>query len=885
MIRRLLAVALFALVATPAPAFAQTGTITGRVTEAESGRPLPAATVRLTAQPTLRALTNSEGHYLLRGVPVGSHEVEVLFVGYATGRGTVTVTADQTATFAVALEVEAVELDGLTVLGSATRGQAFALQRQKTAPNITNVVSEELFSRFPDRNAAETVRRLPGISVDRDQGEGEFVQIRGIDQAFNSLTINGIRIPAPDEGGGQRSVGLDLINNNLLGEIEVVKALTPAMDADAVGGVVNFGLRRAPSGGTARINVGAGLNDQTSDFDTYGREILDFTGVLGQRWNDDRFGLLVDGAFYRTARHSLLREFEYDDGDGAIDDQIFAQHTNDYDLVRDRFGFSATGDMQLRDTDRLYVTASYNVYLDNEVRRVADFSIEDERETRETRNRLEDQRVRLFMAGGENDVGFGRLSYKGAWIQATEELPDRTYLRYRRDNPLTGLTNEQVKNLDGTAQFTGLEAPTLDRIRYDDMLKDDADLSGQVDLEIPFSFRDGTSSLQFGSKFLRKDVSYERERFQMTDFASTETLAEGAFGFEDVRFDDPELARVLTDWGSPRNITEDYDASENITALYGMASLHFGSRLSVLAGARWERTSTDYAQPNPEQSETPLQGEGGYDNIMPSLHFTFRPDPATNVRAAWTTGLARPSYERLIPRRIVDDEDRTISYGNPDLEPRTADNFDLLLERFTSRLGVVTAGTFYKRFRAFQTTRVFEELVDGVPYQASQLVMGDGIAEYFGLEFSFNQPLSLVSSALNPLRVFGNYNYTWSEGEIGGRRLPLTNSPRHTANLSLLFDDAARGFSFVVATNYRDAMLIGVGSAEHRDVYYDDEFHIDLSAVKALSNQLSISAQINGLTARQEREVLGDPGSALSRVLQWEEYGPYGTINLQYTFR
>jgi hypothetical protein len=80
-------------------------------------------------------------------------------------------------------------------------------------------------------------------------------------------------------------------------------------------------------------------------------------------------------------------------------------------------------------------------------------------------------------------------------------------------------------------------------------------------------------------------------------------------------------------------------------------------------------------------------------------------------------------------------------------------------------------------------------------------------------------------------------------------------------------------------------MLTDIGNAPYRDHYVDDEFHLDVSIVKAVTDRLTISTQLNGLMARQEREVLGDPGEPGSRLLQREDYGPYGTINLRYDFR
>lgn len=208
-----------------------------------------------------------------------------------------------------------------------------------------------------------------------------------------------------------------------------------------------------------------------------------------------------------------------------------------------------------------------------------------------------------------------------------------------------------------------------------------------------------------------------------------------------------------------------------------------------------------------------------------------------------------------------------------------------MYERFTSGLGVVAIGAFYKRFNAFHADRMFQESIDGVPYDARQTVMGDGTASYLGLEVSFNQRLDFLGSTARDFSVFGNYNYTSSEGDVEGRTLPLTNSPEHTANLSLLYDNARSGLSFVIATNYRAAMLTNIGDAAHRDAYVDDELHLDFSVAKSLTERLTASAQVNGLTARREREILGNPRDAGARLRQWQEYGPYATLNVQYRMR
>ena len=886
------------------------GKITGLVLEATNGNPLPGANVFLEGT-NKGAATSQNGLFTIFELEPGSYKISVSFLGYQNVSKDVEVTAGQTAKVSFELQENILTGEEITVYGSIARGQAKSLQRQKTAQNIVQVVSEEFFSKFPDRNAAETVRRLPSVSVTRDQGEGEHVQIRGMDQEFNSLTLNGIRIPAPDPGNGQRSVGLDLINNRLLGEIEVIKALTPDMDGDAIGGTINFGLRRAPAGGTVVFGAGVGYNNQISDFETYGRGIGDFYALYGNRFLDNKLGILVDGAYYLTNRHSKLKELNYtNDGDGPYNEEIFAQHTNDYDIKRQRYGFNLSSDYEFNPANRVYLTFNYNTYQDDEIRREVEYLIDDEEEERTTRNRVEDQSLILGMFGGDHDMGWLKIEYKGAYIKASERMPDRTYLRYNRDNPFTGFTNDQIKNFDGTTKFTGLDRSEMNRIRYDNDLKEDADLSGQVNFTLPFDFMSGgQSNFKFGAKILDKNVSYDRNRFEMKSFNNEPiTIGEGEFGFEDVRYDDDELKPYVEGqtWKERDNFNDSYDASESITGVYGMALLNFTPKISAVAGVRYEGTNTDYTQPYPEDAsiigDEPLQGSGSYSNILPSLHIRYNFDENNNIKLAYSTGLARPRYEDLIPRMIIDElpgsnsELGYIDYGNPGLKPRTADNFDFMYDRFSPYLGLISFGVFYKKFNAWHTKRIWTEehdfvnddgddIPDGIneTYEASQKIMGDGYATYLGFEINVQQRLTFISAAMKWWSVNFNYTYTKSKGEIDGREVVMTRSPKHIANGSIIYDNNDFGLSVVVALNYRDAILTGVGDNKYLDVYFDSEFFVDLAVTQMITKRLMLIAQFNGMGKTDEHEVLGDPSESYSRTQQWEKYGVYGTLGLQYT--
>jgi TonB-dependent receptor len=895
------------------------GNITGRITEATTKSVLPGANIVIEGSGR-GAAADPNGRFTILDLAPGSYTLTASFLGYQAMNKEIEVIANQTVSLNFALMEDILTGETVQVYGELTRGQAKALQRQKMAQNIVQVVDEEFFGRFPDRNAAETVRRLPSISISRDQGEGEFVQIRGMSEEYNSVNLNGIRIPAPDENDGARSVGLDLINNRLLGEIEVIKAITPEMDGDAVGGVINFGLRRAPNEGTLVVGVAGGINNQISDFDTYGKGIQDFYAVFGERFFDNKLGLLLDAAYYKTNRHSKLRELNYaNEGDtGPYSDVIVQQHTNDYDLRRQRYGFSIGGDYEFDGLNRIYLTYNQNTYLDDEIRREDEFFIEDNEEERTTRNRVEDQRLNLAMFGGEHNLGWFKLDYKGAWIYATENLPDRTYLRYGRDVDFSGYSNEEAKNFDGTTKFPGADPLELNRVRYDDDQKSDKDLSGQINISVPFRFMGGDrSNVKFGTKILRKSVSRERHRYQLNDFTQTLTTPEGTFGFEDVRYNDQALSQYYDEpFGERDNLVDSYRATETITGIYAMTQLNFSPEFSAMAGVRLEDTQTDYTQPYLDEdlvdiigSDAALTGKGGYNNILPSIHLMYRLDNNNNLKLAYSTGLARPRYTSLIPRMSIDelpssnsDLSGRINYGNPDLEPRTAYNFDLMYDRFSPYLGVISVGLFYKQFKAWQTSRTFteehdwvddagEDGADGVfeTYRASQPVMGDGTATYFGIELNIQQRLLPLSDMLRWFTLNANFTYTYTKGELDGRTVVMTRSPKYITNGSVMYDNTDLGLSVVVALNYRDAILGGLevtdyGPDKYLDTWFDSEFFVDISVMQKITDKLLIIGQLNGMGSTDERETLGDPRESYSRTQQLEQYGIYGTVGLQYTF-
>ena len=177
----------------PAILFAQ-GSINGRIVDSASGDYLPGANIYLEGT-SMGAATDREGFYRIANVPEGTHTVIVNYIGYQDYSSEITVAAGSMVLDDIQLQFEALQTEAIVSEG-LREGQVKAINQQRMAPNIKNVVAREQMERFPDDNVANVVQRLPGIYISRSNGEGRYVHIRGTDPRLSTVTVNGEKLPS-----------------------------------------------------------------------------------------------------------------------------------------------------------------------------------------------------------------------------------------------------------------------------------------------------------------------------------------------------------------------------------------------------------------------------------------------------------------------------------------------------------------------------------------------------------------------------------------------------------------------------------------------------------------------------------------------------------------
>jgi TonB-dependent receptor len=863
---------------------AGTGTIEGRVLDKRTGQPLPGAAVRV-ENTNLLASTDRTGAFRLSGVPEGSQVLLVTYLGREDARATVTVARGSVATQEISLKPYAYE-ESITVAAEIIKdAQASALNRQKTAPNITNVVSADQIGSFPDPNAAETTQRIPGVSIQRDMGEGRYVIIRGTEPRLNSMMIDGERIPAPDPL--LRQVAVDVIPSDLLEAIEVSKALTPDMDADAIGGSVNLVMKEAPEDFRLFGSLGGGYNQM---LDSFHQNTWSLT--TGSRLAGGKLGFIVSGSGSTVRRGNQDMEVVYTP-------TLALQELNPrwYQVNRRRIGFTGGLDYKPAAGSRYTLRGVFNRFIDDhENRQRVRWVVPNRRVDRELRDRTHIERVSSLTFAGEHVLGTsGLVDYKlmGAYSDQVDPLTMTTTFRQIGVNYAPNVTptsidpdNVQANPLNQSANSSNF----LQQIRATNFSKD-RDIVGSANLRVPVGKPGAVATfLKFGAKLRAKEkgrtrnetTTTTRSTLRLTDFLETgfdlRPYLDGRYDLspytsQDLVEDIPDRVPVTITPNRVRD-AENFDGTERTAAAYAMAELFIGPKLYVLPGLRYEYTWADYTgrevhfAPNGSYlSTTPIKATSSFGVPLPALQVRYAVTPNTNLRAALTRSLARPNYYDIVPYRTQDDSASAITLGNADLRPTKAWNVDLLAEHYFKSVGVVSAGLFYKHLADYIYVFTFPQTLDGTLYQVTQPLNGEA-ATIRGFEVALQNQLTFLPSPFDGLGIYANYTFSDSSATFpshsGSSTLP--GQSRNVGNLAASYEKG--GFFGRVSVNFHGSYVDVVGTSNLFDRYYDHHTQVDVSVNQKITKNVRLYANGLNLNDAKLRYFQG----VSDRVLQEEHY-------------
>ncbi|WP_438972880.1 TonB-dependent receptor [Polaribacter sp.] len=940
LLKLFLSIAVFSLTATKI--FSQTGSVTGLITD-QNGIYVPGASVSL-LETKKGDVTDFDGKFSIVSVPVGTYTLKVVYLGFKDLTKEIVVKENENTRVVLELSSGEFTLNEIQIKTYRLDGQAKALNTQKNNLNITNVVSTDQIGKFPDANIGDAMKRIPGITMQVDQGEARNIIVRGLSPQLNSVTLNGSRIPSAE--GDNRNIQMDLIPSDMIQSIQVNKAVTPDMDADALGGAINLITRAAPPSFRLSATAGSGVNTITN------KRILNGSFLVGDRSKNKKFGWMLSATVNDNDFGSDNVEAEWTDEFGYTDAlgeevemevnpyaNVFEQRV--YLVQRVRRSFSANFDYNFDDNNSIYLKTMYNWRDDRENRfrleheildaediAIGDFDITNNTPTRfpvevkrqskggidNNRNqnrRLEDQRMSNYSLGGNHIAGKLKIDWMASLAKASEERLNERYAEYESEY----IINNDISDSEfplfspvNPADFTNLSNFEFGEITEENQYTEEEDVNVFVNFELPSNFfgnKDGF--IKFGARGRFKKKFRDNDFFEFDledayptlsgiptkDYSKEDYLAgsqyqAGLFASEEWlgTLDLSNGGEVVAD----EFLRDNFNVEENVFAAYLMTSQSLSDKLNVLVGVRLEHTDLT-ATGNNILDEDTLNGtttkESSYTNVLPGVHFKYDVSNNTVLRFAWTNTLARPNYVDITPSLDVVTGDDEIFVGNPELNPTTSMNFDIMAETYFSNVGLLSGGVFHKSINDFIYTFQSETTTDQygpgtTGFDIFQPLNGDD-ASIFGVEVALQRQLDFLPGFLKNFSVYLNYTYISSDAngirnEDGDERddLDLPNTAPNMFNGSLAY--GGDKFSARLSANFSDAYVDEIGGNAFEDRYYDQQFFLDFNATFAINNNLRIYADVNNITDQPLRYYQG----VSDRTMQMEYYGRRITFGLKY---
>jgi TonB-dependent receptor len=787
-----------------------------------------------------------------------------------------------------------------------------AIAAQEQADNIVSVISSDDIGGLPDKNAAEALARLPGLSVQRDQGEGRYVSVRGLGPDLNAVTINGAIVPSPE--AGRRAVALDVLPAGLIRSLSVSKTLTPDQDANSLGGTIEvktlsaFDLPGKLLSGT----VGASRDQNI------GKTSPNGSVLFADRFFGGKVGV-AGGISYEK------REFGSDNvetGGAWQDGKLTGVELRDYLPTRRRRAAALNLDYHADNLSKYFLRSFISDFSDSEVRdrlTISNIATPDgglaqggtatARGERRLRQRKYTQTISSVVLGTEQKWNGWKLDLSGGASRATDEAPESindARFRGSKDFAGVGFTGTDIPRLTGPAALYDAGNYKLNSIGLKQGDATDKERHLRFDLSHKFELGEGSSTLKFGAKAGRREKTNDTEAWSYSakQIGSASTALKDYISGNELDYKlgrigsaiDPAAIRRLVG-GLNRagarvlagSTVDDYRMNEDIDAAYMQNSVDIDA-WHVLAGVRAEHTKFDAAGSRVNEETASFDAvtrQRSYTNWLPSLQARYDLDPKTSVRAAWTHSVVRANFSQLAPGvSLASDTEATI--GNPDLAPLKSANLDLGIERVLGDDGSLSAYVFHKDIKNFTYTTNLAGSGQWTDYTSAVSYANGDKATVKGIELAYTQPLRMLPAPFNRLIVGANGSLTRSDANIArydidagrtrSRSIDLPGQSDRVLNLMLGYEQGP--LSTRLALNYKSPYLLETGDDildAGQDRIVDAQKQVDLSLSYQLSKQVQINFEAANLNNEKYYVYLG--GKAYNA--QYEQYGRTYKVSLK----
>lgn len=850
----------------------------GKVVEKTSGELQDGIRIAI---PSLNRFTYSalDGTFLLKGIEPGTYKISVQSKGYHSFDTTIIIKGESFLDLSIERAIN--KLEEIRIKSNtAKESETSAKLAEKNADNIKNVVAARAIELSPDITIANVLQRVSGVSMERSSnGDGRYAIIRGMDQRYNYTLVNGIKIPSPDNK--YRYVPMDIFPSDLVERVEVYKTLTPAMEGDAVGGVINMVMKNAPSKFYFKGSLASGVSqsalnngydkfpvsaiNQKSPYQlngpSYQAQPADFTRdnlnykhvsapfntmgslAIGNRFFNENFGVMLGGSYQNLYRayHNI-----YIPAEAPQDNNYLVKHVNNrqYSNQLTRTGLNLKLDYSFNPNHKISL---YNLYVNLK-----------DAQTRLTQDTLMPQPQRT--APGTGQIWYyGRSKYQAQSIYNSTLQGEHRFLDNRLKIDWSALYSKANNKIPDWAEYEydgGIYATppakpgdpivvqpnVLQSFNREWWRNNDRDWSGNINLSYSNSFKEIPYTVSIGGLYRdKKRVNYYDyyELKPSKDDNGDNQIWTNIYDFK---------WYVRNPAGSPTS-ANNYRTTEKIKAGYAMIKF-LVKNLETTAGMRAENTNQDF-ETNVPETEGGKYGNITYTDYLPSVNFKYKLNNKTNLRLAYFASISRPGFFEIVPFVLHGDD--FSEGGNPNLLHTTANNFDFRYELFPKSNEQLLIGAFYKTIHnpieyGFNFTGKQTQTI----YQPNNY----GDAKNYGFEFVYEKYF----------RNFGirtNYTYTHSSitttkvNYIVDQGIPSTTYPNqtrplqgqsaHIANAALIYKNANTGTDFQINWQFTGKRIALVSPFLDMDYWQKDMHLFDISGEQRILPKLYLFAKVQNL--------------------------------------
>jgi len=854
------------------------GTIKGFITDKATGEPLIGATVTIDSNAALATATGLDGSYELKNVTTGAHILMVRYPFYTALRQPVTLTDDHAATMNIALSASANTLNSVDVTAHYRSGSdEEALHLEKNADVIQNIVSAKTIELLPDITVANVLQRVSGVTVQRNaNGDARYVIIRGMDKRYNYTLVNGIKIPSPDDK--MRYVPMDIFPAEIVDRVEVVKTLTPNMEGDAIGGVMNLVMKNAPDNPFISASAATGYNQTLFDRDYQGfpKSAMNMKDPIEQHGNgyvatnndfqvrtgDFKYSHApANGLFALTAGNRFLHKKLGVVFSGSYQNTFKGSNSIFFlpSIQPDVANVPAITDVQVRKYSTQDTRTGLHTKIDyrfNEKHNISLYGLYlclDELQSRD----IVDTTVQISRTGagvGPVDItdraAFRRQVIGNATLQGNDKLAENLKLDYSlvyskatMDVPdMTELHTSTNAYLDssGHSASTPLKFSSFSHSWEQ---TSDQDHSAYLNLTYVPEIMGKDVEFKVGGMYRNKDRSNYYNDYTQNNAISQEPFS-GIYG----------TAMVVDQPQGDLNNSLNYSIHEEISAGYAQAKFKI-ERLQILGGVRVEHTHQKYSINEDPDIVAGQNGEFKYTDVLPSIHLKYALSPKENIRLSYYESISRPGFFEIVPYSFNGEYYREV--GNDSLNHTVAQNFDVRYEWFPRGLDELLVGAFYKSL-----TNPIELGLDAIPGKPSKgelmpMNVSDKPANNYGAEI-------VVTKYFHYFGISANYTYTNSSitttklyrtRDTSGQIItqfhsvsrPLQGQAAHIANLALIYKNPVLGLDAHLTWVYTGEHIAFLSIYEGLDYWQRSTSFFDFSCEKKIHKHISLYAKVNNL--------------------------------------